>query len=69
MDELNKFTDLRQSFVFTKTGTTAAQRKKAYKEFDNASNGILVTNYHSFLNDTDIIKSMHIDFVVVKLLH
>lgn len=58
-----------QSFVFTKTGTTAAQRKKAYKEFDNASNGILVTNYHSFLNDTDIIKSMHIDFVVIDEVH
>lgn len=69
IDELNKFTDLGQSFVFTKTGTTAAQRKKAYKEFDNASNGILVTNYHSFLNDTDIIKSMHIDFVVIDEVH
>ena len=69
IDELNKFTDLGQSFVFIKTGTTAAQRKKAYKEFDNASNGILVTNYHSFLNDTDIIKSMHIDFVVIDEVH
>ena len=69
IDELNKFTDLGQSFVFTKTGTTAAQRKKAYKEFDNASNAILVTNYHSFLNDTDIIKSMHIDFVVIDEVH
>lgn len=69
IDELNKFTDLGQSFVFTRTGATPAQRKKAYKEFDNASNAILVTNYHSFLNDTDIIKSMHIDFVVVDEVH
>lgn len=69
IDELNKFTDLGNSFVFTKTGSTAAQRKKSYEEFNNASSAILVTNYHSFLNDTDIIKSMHIDFVVIDEVH
>ena len=52
-----------------RTGSTAAQRKKAYDDFNKAQKGILVTNYHSFLNDTSLFQNMKIDFVVIDEVH
>lgn len=69
LDEINKFTDLNQTFVMEKTGTTPKQRKESYDKFNNAQNGILITNYHTFLNDTDLIKQINIDFVVIDEVH
>lgn len=69
IDEINKFTDLGQSFVLERTGTTPAQRKKSYDAFNNASSAILVTNYHTFLNDTALFQQMKIDFVVIDEVH
>ena len=69
IDEINKFTDLSSTFQMYRTGTTPTQRKKAYNEFNKASNAILVTNYHSFLNDTSLFQNMNIDFVVVDEVH
>lgn len=69
IDEIQKFTDLGLLFNMTKTGTTPAQRKKAYDEFCNAQHGILVTNYHNFLNDTALFQQMQIDFVVIDEVH
>jgi SNF2 family DNA or RNA helicase len=69
IDEIKKFTDLDNTFTFTKTGSTAAQRKKAYAEFEKAQKGVLVTNYHSFLNDTPLFEKMKIDFVVIDEVH
>ena len=69
IDEINKFTDLSSTFQMYKTGTTPTQRKKAYNEFNKASNAILITNYHSFLNDTSLFQNMNIDFVVVDEVH
>lgn len=69
LEEIVKFTDLDQSFTLIKTGSTAAQRKKAYAEFNKASQAVLVTNYHSFLNDTALFAQMNIDFVVVDEAH
>lgn len=70
-DELKKFTNLLSTsdFVATYTGTTAAQRKKSYKKFEDAKAGVLITNYHTFLNDTPVIDAMDIDFVVVDEVH
>lgn len=69
IDEIMKFTDLSSSFDLIKTGSTAAQRKKAYAAFEKAQKGILVTNYHSFLNDTPLFEKMKIDFVVIDEVH
>ena len=69
IDEINKFTDLNKTFEMYKTGTTAAQRKKAYNEFNQAQKSILVTNYHSFLNDTPLFQNMKIDFVIIDEVH
>ncbi len=68
-EEFDKFTDLSKDFKIIYTEETAAKRKKAYKEFGNAQKGILITNYHSFLNDTDLIKMLHYDIVVIDEVH
>lgn len=68
-EEIEKFTDLQKDFTLLYTGETAAKRKKAYKDFQNANKGVLITNYHSFLNDTDIIKSLDYDMVVIDEVH
>lgn len=67
--EFDKFTDLSKTFNILYTEETAAKRKKAYQEFQNSNQGILITNYHSFLNDTDIIKSLDYDMVVIDEVH
>lgn len=69
IDEINKFTDLGHTFVLERTGSTPAQRKKSYDAFNNASSAVLVTNYHTFLNDTALFQQMHIDFVVIDEVH
>ena len=69
IDEIKKFTDLDNVFTMDKTGHTPAQRKKAYNNFCNAQNAILVTNYHNFLNDTTLFQQMQIDFVIVDEVH
>ena len=69
IDEINKFTDIGSTFFIDKTGTTASQRKKVYDAFNKVSEGILVTNYHTFLNDTALFQQMKIDFVVIDEVH
>ena len=68
-EEFDKFTDLSMDFNIIYTGETAPKRKKTYKEFDKSNKGILITNYHSFLNDTDLIKSLNYDIVVIDECH
>ena len=69
MDEFSKFTDLKQSFWIGYTGETPKKRKDAYEAFQNASQGILITNYHSFLNDEALIKALNAEFVVIDEVH
>ena len=69
LDEIHKFTNIGQSFKMYRTGSTATQRKKAYDDFNKAQKGILVTNYHSFLNDTPLFQSMKIDFIITDEVH
>lgn len=69
IDEIKKFTDLDKVFLMERTGSTAAQRKKSYEAFNNASDAVLVTNYHTFLNDTNLFQNMNIDFVVIDEVH
>ena len=68
-DEFKKFTYLDKSFYIGYTQETPAKRKKVYQEFNDSTNGILITNYHSFLNDSSILKKMDIDFVVIDEAH
>lgn len=72
VDELNKFTGWDTSEPQRKiiyTGSTAAQRKKAYAVINQSQEGILITNYHTFLNDAAMLSGMGFDFVVVDEAH
>lgn len=69
LDEINKFTDLNTDFTMIRTESTPKKRKQAYDEFNKASKAILVTNYHSFLNDTAEFSNMTIDFVIIDEVH
>lgn len=69
IDEINKFTDIGLEFSLIKTETTAKKRKKAYQEYSEAKKAILITNYHSFLNDTELFLKMKVDFVVIDEVH
>lgn len=69
-DEFDKFTDLRDpAFPIVYTKSTPAQRAKAYKAIASASSGILITNYHTFLNDTAKIQSLGFDFAIIDEVH
>lgn len=69
VDEINKFTDLGNDFNLIPTKTLAKKRKEAYANFDKCDKAVLITNYHSFLNDTELIAQMKIDFVVIDEVH
>lgn len=51
------------------TGSTKAKRVKAYKGIEEAPNGILITNYHNFLHDSEEINRVNYDICVVDEAH
>lgn len=69
VDEFSKFTDLNTDFVIEYTGKTPSKRNATYNNINNSNKAILVTNYHTFLNDTDKIKNLNFDFVVIDETH
>lgn len=68
-EEIEKFSTLGQTYDIFITGDTAAKRKKAYKGFENAQCGILITNYQSFLNDEAELSQLQYDFVCIDEAH
>lgn len=68
-DEFDKFTNLSNTFWIGYTGEKPKDRKNAYEQFTNASQGILITNYHSFLNDEAEIAATKPEFVVIDEVH
>lgn len=67
--EIKKFTDLDTQFNILYTGETLNKRKQAYTAFDCSDKAFLITNYHNFLNDTNIIKSLNYDMVLIDEVH
>lgn len=68
-EEIDKFTDLSKSFVVAKTGDTKKKRMDAYSEVKSSQQSILITNYHTFLNDEAILSSLGFDFVLIDESH
>lgn len=62
--ELSRYTGWEKIYV---TGDTPKKRQKAYDAVKNG--GILITNYHNFLNDTELINKIDFDFCVVDEAH
>ena len=51
------------------TGSTKKKRLDAYKGIAEVPNGILITNYHNFLNDFDEINRTNYDICVIDEAH
>ena len=68
-EEIEKFTDIGLSYTIQVTGDTPKKRQKAYSEVNNSSNGILITNYQTFLNDEKTISQIGFNFVCIDEAH
>lgn len=67
--EIAKFSSLADEFTIAVTGDTVKRRKDAYKAAREAEKSILITNYHNFLNDTEMIASIKYDIAVIDEAH
>ncbi len=67
--EIDKFSDLSKDYTIIYTGETVKKRLTAYETATNADKAILITNYHNFLNDTDIIKRFKPEIAVIDEAH
>ena len=68
-EEIKKFTSLGGHFIIEKTESTKPKRMKAYRSISNANQGILITNYQTFLNEQKEFDALKFDFVLIKTLH
>ena len=66
--EIRKITGWKKVPIYV-TGSTKKKRHKAYEGMKNAEAGILITNYHNFLNDYDEINSVDYDFCILDEAH
>lgn len=69
MRELEKFSDLPERYKVCITGDTKKKREVAYKEATEAESAILITNYHNFLADTEMIHKYSPDFAIIDEAH
>lgn len=67
--EIDKFSDLSEEYTVIYTGETQKKRMKAYETAVKAEKAILITNYHNFLNDTEIIKHFYPEIAVIDEAH
>lgn len=69
-DEIRKFTGWTGSDMpVMVTMGSKAKRDKTYKAFSDLPKGVLITNYHNFLNDTPLISESAFDLCVVDEAH
>ena len=68
-EEIKKFTDIELTHDIWITGDTVKKRQKVYSEINKSSNGILITNYQTFLNDAYELSYLNFGFVVVDEAH
>lgn len=62
--ELNRYTGWSRIYI---TGDTPKQRKAAYDAV--AEGGILIANYHNFLNDSELIGELDFDLCIIDEAH
>lgn len=68
-DEINKFTDLNDTYYIDWTQELKKKRIKVYDAMKEHDRCIMITNYHSFLNDTELIKDIGFEFVILDEIH
>lgn len=69
LEEIQKFTDLDKTFYMDYTKETKKKRLKTYEEMGKHDKWILITNYHSFLNDTSCFEKLNAEFVIIDEVH
>lgn len=67
-EEIRRIADWQRVPIFV-TGSTKKKRLDAYEGIRNSRSGILITNYHSFLNDADEINKVNYDICVIDEAH
>lgn len=69
VSEIGKFSDIPDRIPVVYTEGTKAKRRKTYDLFNENPFGVLVTNYHTVMNDTDLLVDMEFDYVIVDEAH
>ena len=67
--EIRKFSHLDEEFEIFCTGDTPKERQSTYWKAMEAKRSILITNYHNFLNDADMIGCTDPEFTVIDEAH
>ena len=67
-EEIRRIADWQKVPIFV-TGSTKKKRSEAYEGIRNSRTGILITNYHSFLNDSEEINTVNYDICVIDEAH
>lgn len=68
-EEIRKFSNLDKDMEICITEDTKAKRMKAYDAAEKAEESILITNYHNFLNDSELIKRIGFQLVIIDEAH
>lgn len=68
-EEIQKFSNLNRDMEICITEDTKAKRMKAYDAAEKAEESILITNYHNFLNDSELIKRIGFQLVIIDEAH
>lgn len=68
-EEIRKFSNLENNMNIFITEDSKAKRVKAYDEANKSNECILITNYHNFLNDSEMIKRIGFQLVVIDEAH
>ena len=68
-DEIDKFTDLSTNTFIDYTKSSKPQRNKLYGEIQKHSRCILITNYHTVMNDSAFLMSLGFEMVIIDEAH
>lgn len=68
-EEIRKFSNLEDDMKICITEDSKAKRVKAYEEAKESEECILITNYHNFLNDSEMIKNIGFQLVIIDEAH
>lgn len=67
--EIRKFSSAFDDYDIIYTSDTKKKREQAYLDAKNKDKCILITNYHNFLNDTDLIEQIDFDMALIDEAH
>ena len=68
-DEIDKFTDLSTNTFIEYTKSSKSQRNKLYDEIQKHNRCILITNYHTVMNDSAFLMSLGFEMVIIDEAH